>query len=127
MEIGKLRQRVQIQTYSEIQDATFKTLKTFTTIATVFAEIKPVKGYVTFDTKQIDQTVTHKVTIRYQPYITSENWLYMNSRRFRIRSVRNIDERNRYLELLCEEDSLAFDNFEVNDEAAGDPLRNLLG
>jgi SPP1 family predicted phage head-tail adaptor len=127
MDIGSLRLRVQIQTYTETQDATHKTLKTWETTKTVWADIKPMKGLITFDTKQIGEQVTHKVIIRYQPYITTENWLYMNSRRFRIRSVRNVDERNRYLELLCEEDSFAFNNFEAGEEAANDPLRELLG
>jgi SPP1 family predicted phage head-tail adaptor len=126
MEIGKLRHRVQIQSYSEMQDSTHKTLKTWATTHTVWADINPVKGLVTFDTKQIGEGVTHKIIIRYQPYITSENWVYFNSRRFRIRLVLNIQERNRFLELLCEEDSFAFSHFEADENAAGDSLVELL-
>jgi SPP1 family predicted phage head-tail adaptor len=127
MDIGSLRLRVQIQTYTEAQDNTHRTIKTWTTVKTVWADIQPVKGLVTFDTKQIGEGVTHKITVRYQPNINTEHWLYMNSRRFRIRSVRNLQERNRYLELLCEEDSLAIHNFTVNEDAVENPLQDLLG
>lgn len=127
MEIGKLRHRVQIQSYSETQDATHRTYKTWTTVLTVWADIEPVKGLVTFDTKQIGEGVTHKITMRYQEYVTTERWIYFESRRFRIRAVRNLQERNRFLELLCEEDSLALDNFETDIDRVGNPLSELLG
>lgn len=121
--IGRMRHRMQIQRYSEVQDNSHGTTKTWTTISTVFAEMVAVKGYTTFDTQQINEAVTHKITIRYQPYITSELWLLMNSRRFRIRNVRNLSERNRFLELLCEEVFHAFDNFTVDVDAVEQPLR----
>lgn len=124
--IARLRHRMQLQTYSEIQDDTHKTLKTWTTLSTVFAEIVPVKGYTTFNTQQIEQTITHKITIRYQDFITSELWLLMNSRRFRIRNIRNILERNRFLEMLCEEVFFASDDFTVDSDAVEQPLRQEL-
>lgn len=126
MEIGRFNSRVKIQRYSESQQAgTEKTNKDWTTIATVWCDIQPVKGLVTFDTMQIDKTVTTKIFMRYRDYITTELWLYYDSRRFRIRSVRNIDERNRFLELLCEEDSLAIHEFEADIDRVGEPLRIL--
>jgi SPP1 family predicted phage head-tail adaptor len=127
MEIGKLRARIEIQSYTEIQSGGHNTYKKWTTVKNVWADIDPVKGLVTLDTKQIGEKVTHKITIRYQPFITTEHWIYFNSRRYRIRSVRNLQERNRFLELLCEEDSIAIDEFEVGVEKVGDPLREDLG
>lgn len=124
--IGRLRHRMQIQSYSEIQDSTHGTLKTWTTLYTVFAEIVPVKGYTTFDTQQINEAITHKITIRWQPYITSELWLLKDSRRFRIRNVRNLLETNRFLEMLCEEVFYGFDEFVVGADAVEQPLRQEL-
>lgn len=120
--IGRLRHRVQIQSYSEVQDSTHGTIKTWTTLYTVFAEIVPVKGYTTFDTQQINEAVTHKITIRWQPYITSELWLLKDSRRFRIRNIRNLLERNRFLEMLCEEVFYGLDEFVVDTDAVEQPL-----
>lgn len=127
MEIGMLNARVQIQSYAETQDNTHKTLKIWTTVKTVWGQIEPLKGSVVFDTKQIGEGLTHKIIIRYQPYITTENWVYYNNRRFRIRFVRDLRNSQRFLELLCEEDSYAFHNFEADEDAAGNPLRDLLG
>ena len=121
--IGRLRHRMQIQTYSETQDYQSGTIKTWTSIATVFAEIIPSHGYATFNAAQVENLVTHKIIIRYQPYITSENWLLMNSRRFRIRSIKNLLERNRFLELYCEEVFFAIDEFEVDVNTVEDHLR----
>jgi SPP1 family predicted phage head-tail adaptor len=126
MNIGKLRLRVQIQRYTEKQDDTHRTYKNWETIHTVWASMEPVKGLVMLDTKNIGEGVTVKVTIRYQPYITTEHWLYMNSRRFRIRAVRNLIEQNKFIELLCEEDSLAIDEFRTDVNRVEDPL-NVLG
>lgn len=120
--IGRLRHRVQIQSYSEVQDSAHGTIKTWTTLYTVFAEIIPVKGYTTFDTQQINEAVTHKITIRWQPYITSELWLLKDSRRFRIRNIRNLLETNRFLEMLCEEVFYGLDEFAVGADAVEQPL-----
>jgi SPP1 family predicted phage head-tail adaptor len=127
MIVGKLRHRMDLQYYTETQDATYRTLKRWITVARIWGEIEPVKGLVTFDTKQMNETVTHKITIRYRESITTENWLYMDSRRFRVRFVRNLKETNRYLELLCEEDGYAMQNFETEISTVEEPIRDLLG
>jgi SPP1 family predicted phage head-tail adaptor len=120
--IANLRHRVQIQKYTETQDNQSGTVKTWTTLMTVFAEVKSVTGYVTFNSQQIEEKITHTIRIRWQSGITSENWLLMNSRRFRIRNVQNLFEKNRFLILMCEEVFYASTSFEVNDNSIGDPL-----
>jgi len=122
MKISRLRHRVELQRYNEVQDSGHGTIKTWTTFDTVFAMIESVKGYVTFQTQQIEEKITHKITIRYHDYVTSENWILMNSRRFRIRNVENLLEKNRFLVLLCEEVFHARDYFRVGVNAVGDAL-----
>lgn len=126
MKIARLRHRIEIQTYTETQDDTISTIKTWNTIMTVWAEIQSVSGYVTYLTQQIDEKVTHKFIIRYQPYITSENWILMDSRRFRIRSVTNYLEKNRFLELACEEVFLAQEYFQAGVNKVAEPLEQNL-
>ena len=70
--IGDLRHRIQLQRYTEKEDSGHGTIKTWETIATVYANIIPVNGLVTFDTQQIDKKITHKIIIRYYPYISAE-------------------------------------------------------
>lgn len=123
IDVGQLKHRMQLTSYSEIQDDTHKTMKSWPLISYVWAYIEAVKGLTQFDTKQIGEGVSHKITIRYRANVTSENWLYMKSRLFRIRHVRNLEERNILLELLCEEDFTLVDSFLVSQNRVGDPLK----
>lgn len=126
--IGNLRHRIAIQTYTEIPLGTSEVQKSWSTIDNCWANIEALQGLTYFDTQQIGKGITHKITIRYNPQInvTAENWVFYMGKRFRIRFVKNIDERRRYLELLCEVEQLAIDNFEVGDEAVGDPLADVM-
>lgn len=101
---GHLRHRIALQTYAEAPTGSYDTSKTWTTIASFWGIVEPVKGLVYFDTKQIGEGVTHKITVRYNPAypISTEHWLLYDGRRYRVRSVVNTLERDRFLELLCE-------------------------
>jgi SPP1 family predicted phage head-tail adaptor len=103
--IGSLDARVEIQTLSEVESGTSDTQSTWTTIATVWANIKPVQGLVALDTKNIGQGITHKIVIRTRD-ITSEFWIKYQDKRYRVRGV-TADKR--FTELLCEYDSNASD------------------
>lgn len=125
MNIKKLNLRVTFTTYGEVEEVDGSgTYKTWQDIATVWAHVKPVKGLVRFDTKQIGEEITHKVITRFfnDPNITTEHWIRFRDKHFRIRSVTNVDEANRYYEFMCMEDSELADYFEANIDAAGDPL-----
>lgn len=111
--IGELRKRVAIQTYTETESGTYKTSKVWVTVVTVFGQLSPVSGLTAIDTMQIGQKVTHKVYIRFYPNVTSENWLLIEGRRFRIRTVINIEELNQFLELLVEEAFPSSHNFDT--------------
>jgi phage head-tail adaptor, putative, SPP1 family len=106
MTIGSMRQRVNIQTLAAnpVQEASgLRDL--YTTIATVWASVEPVSGNTEFASKQIGEEVTHRVVIRYRSDVTAENWISWRGRRFRIRKVRDLEERRRYQILDCEEAS----------------------
>lgn len=103
MNIGLLKHNVAIQTYTEGELSAYKTNKTWTSIAIVKGKLETVNGLITMDTMQINQKITHKVYIRYYPNLTTEHWLLINLRRFRIRSIINKWELNKLLELFCEE------------------------
>lgn len=89
-------------------------------LASVWAQIMPVKGSAYLYRQQIDESVTHKIYIRYIPWLTSEHWLvykkgnfqtHLNSANesliqyvlYRIKSVNNLEQQQRFLELECEE------------------------
>lgn len=123
--IGRMRHRISLQSYSEMQDSTFQTVPTWTTITTFWGEVVATKGRVYFNGQQTDEVITHKITMRYQNSnvpITTELWLLFRNRRFRIRRVKDILERNRFLELMCEEVFLAQSNFTSGSGTANEPL-----
>ncbi len=50
-----------------------------------------------------DRTTTHLVTIRYHPQVTVDTRVLYGTRQLFVRGVRNVDEDNVSMELLCEE------------------------
>lgn len=120
--IGDLRHRIKLQRYTETIKSMHGTNKYWETFATVFAEIIPVSGYVTFDTQQIEKKVTHKIRIRNYPNLNSEHWILFGARRFRIRNVSKELEQNKFMILLCEEIETLRDYFEVGVDQVGEPL-----
>lgn len=123
MEIGRLQHRIKIATYREsmVPNST-NTNKFFSIIYNVWAKIAVANSKVYFNGVQTDETITHKITIRYQPIITTENWILFDGRFFRIRGVKNIDEKNRWLELACMEIGYDMDSFIVDVNSTGDAL-----
>ncbi len=105
---GALRHAIIIQSLADTPTGTTTgsdITTTYTNLYTLRARIEALKGTVYFDTKQIGEGITHKITIRkYSSAITTEHWILWDSRRFRIRAVRDLFERKRWTEFLCEEE-----------------------
>lgn len=126
MIVGKLRHRVTILRKNEIETfESFTSMTTYAEVATVWANIESTKGLVRFDTKQVGDEITHKITIRNYPLVTTENWLQFENRKFRIRFVMDSDERRQYLELLCQEVFTNTMEFIATENVAGDPVSDI--
>ena len=52
---------------------------------------------------QLESPLTHAIIIRYTDDILTVDRVNFNGRLMQIRSVRNIEEMNRWIELSCEE------------------------
>tara|TARA_B100000161_G_scaffold87043_1_gene60890 strand:+ start:4402 stop:4725 length:324 start_codon:yes stop_codon:yes gene_type:complete len=103
MAVGGLRHKVDLQKPTNTRDAGGGAVKTFTTLAQLYAQIKPVSGQEKYRQGQVQESVTHHVTVRYRSDIGTNMRLVYQSRNFNIRHIRNIDERNRFLLLVCNE------------------------
>jgi SPP1 family predicted phage head-tail adaptor len=114
MKIGQLRHFIAIQSRREVMTDTGGTSITFENVYQCYADVKPVSGYVSFDTKQIGEKVTHTLRIRHHPHVTTENWILWQQKRFRIRSVIDVGERHRWLDLLCEHVEVNMPEFETD-------------
>jgi len=101
--IGKLRERVTIEQPTRASDGQGGYTETWSTLATVWAAIKPVTARETYFGHKLEHRVTHKITIRYRSDIAIQMRIAQGTRYFQIHGYKNVDERNRFLELLCEE------------------------
>ena len=103
---GALRHRIAIEADSVTSDGgggLDKPWATPTTVAKVWAAIQPLRGAERLKAQQLEESITHKITIRYRTGISPSQRVNFKGRIFNIRSVINVEERNRWLELLCEE------------------------
>lgn len=108
MRAGELRHRVKLQSPSGSRDAVGERVTVWTDEATdVPANVRPLNGREQFFAAQKQASTTHLVTIRYGSYVSGidASWRVMfGSRIFTIDAPpRNIDERNKQLDLLCTE------------------------
>jgi SPP1 family predicted phage head-tail adaptor len=100
---GDLRHSVRIQAYRQVSDGGGGTTKEWTDYANIRAHISPIAGREVTINGQIEARLSHRVTMRWLPGLEASMRVLFGSRPFNIRWIRNLDERNRWIELLCEE------------------------
>ena len=96
-----LRQQITLQTPAATVDSFGQHTRTWTTFATVWADIAPVGARELQAGDAANLQVTHRITIRWLSDLTSDKRVLFGSRVFQIVGIRNIEERNEYLELLA--------------------------
>ena len=69
----------------------------------VRASLEPLRGGEALRALQLEDRVTHRITTRYRAGITAKMRIRFKSRLFNIRSVINVEEANRFLEIMAEE------------------------
>ena len=74
-----------------------------TTFATVRACIKPLRGGERLRAMQLEDSVTHRFTMRWRSGVTAKHRLKFGARLFNCRSVINVDEKSKWLEIMAEE------------------------
>jgi SPP1 family predicted phage head-tail adaptor len=100
---GTLRKRVTFQAETPATDSAGGYALAWADVLTAWAEIVPGSGQKYFVDGHLEGHVTHHVTLRYQPGVTTDLRMIYNGRQFNIRAVLNADESNRWLVLLVEE------------------------
>lgn len=99
---------IQIQAPTDTGDSAGDVVESFTTIATVYAVIKPASGRESLYSQQLQSPHTHKITIRFlaalmPPPVGCKHRVLYDGRTLNIVAVRDPDEGKRYLELTCDE------------------------
>lgn len=104
--IGKLRHRLTIEEEVRVADGGGGFDLSWQAIATepvVWGRVTPLSGREVLRASQLQTPVSHRVTIRYRADVTASMRLTLGSRVFNIRALINVEERDRWLELTCEE------------------------
>lgn len=106
MNIGRLSKRIQIFRYVDGEDSMGQSTQKLSPVATVWADISPIRGSEFYELKKIQSRVTHKCFIRYREEYAdiNSNWyLRVDDKPFDIDSVVDVDYEHKMLEIRCYE------------------------
>ena len=101
MRAGQLNKRVSIERPGSAQSETGQVVDGWSTVATVWAAIQPLSGRELFAAQQLQARADLLVRIRYLAGVEPKMRVRFGARLLDIQAVRNLDERNRELELFC--------------------------
>jgi len=102
MSIGKMRFEIELQKPTNTRDAGGGITEEYTTLSNLYASIETTRGNETLRQGQVQEKTTHIFTIRYRRDIGTNYRIRYDSDNYNIKYIKNIDNRNRYLELECE-------------------------
>lgn len=104
---GKMRHRITFQQFSGSQDGFGDPLQAddtnWTDAATLWAAIDPVSGREFYAAEQSQSEVSHKVRCRYRAGLDTAMRIVCGSRRFKIISIIDWEERHESLLIMCKE------------------------
>lgn len=100
---GELRHRIALQSRSSAPSGSDDLAHTYTTVATVAAKARAIQGGRMVSGVQTEERVTHLFLVRFRTDQGAWRWILFNGRRLEVRTVRDPDERGRWLEIQAEE------------------------
>jgi SPP1 family predicted phage head-tail adaptor len=102
LEAGSLDQRVRIEQKSVTRDSFKAEVVTWVTVATVWAEVTPLRGRELFAAAQLQSTADMRFRIRYRSDITTAHRLVHRGINYDVRYVAEIPPQKSGLEILAE-------------------------
>lgn len=103
MSLGRMRHKVIIQSKSATSDGAGGSSIEWKGTNEIWAHVKPMSERENFKGMQLEESKTYEITVRYRTGVTAGQIIKFGERLFNIKQVRNRDERNKYLDILCEE------------------------
>ncbi|MFT9848514.1 phage head closure protein [Aneurinibacillus sp. REN35] len=103
MNPGKLNKRITLQRFEKTKDSEGIVTEAWNDVATVWASAEPLRGREYFAAAAVNQENIVRFRIRYRPGVTSEMRVVYGGRLFDIKSVIDVNERHRELQLMAEE------------------------
>ena len=98
-----MRYRVKVERSTNTRDAGGGIAQAFSPTTIIYANIKPTGANSSYRQGMVQEKVTHEVTLRYMSNIDTNSIIVFGNRKLNVRGIINVDERDRFLKLLCEE------------------------
>lgn len=103
MDIGRMDKRVTFFRREEVADGLGQCRQGMTEVCTVWAAIAPVRGGEYYEAQKLREELTWKIYVRFLPGITADMAIRYKDRMFQIKSVIDVNFRQRTLEIMCTE------------------------
>lgn len=100
MRIGDLDRRIVVQQASTTQDSYGQPIETWTAVATVWAQVTPMRGRETFGSEQVLDRGPQRFRIRYRSDVTVQHRLSYNDIIYQIHDVQEVG-RHEGLDLIA--------------------------
>jgi SPP1 family predicted phage head-tail adaptor len=101
--VGVMRQRLSLETATELSDESGALQTTWVGQGDLWGQITPASSADRFVGDRQEETVTHRILIRWRPDVQGGARFRLGARTFLVRSVVDPDERQRVLICRCEE------------------------
>lgn len=98
---GQLDRRITIQTFSETTDTFGQEVKSFSTLAQVWANVVEKVGREGEDGDMIAATKKVEFIIRYRTDVDEEMRISYNSNIYKIQAIQSADARKAFLKIVC--------------------------
>jgi SPP1 family predicted phage head-tail adaptor len=100
---GMLREPIALQREVSEDDDFGGQVKEFQTFANTKAYVKPLSGREAVFGMQLEGRLTHRIYMRYRADLHPKDRIVIRGEPVQVRSVINLELRNKWLEVLCEE------------------------
>lgn len=98
---GQLDRRITIQTFSESTDSFGQEVKSYSTLASVWANVTEKVGSEGEDGDMIAATKRVEFIIRYRTDVNEQMRISYNSNIYKIQAIQSADARKAFLKLVC--------------------------
>ena len=98
---GQLDRRITLQTFSESTDSFGQEVKSYSTLASVWANVTEKVGSEGEDGDMIAATKRVEFIIRYRTDVNEQMRISYNSNIYKIQAIQSADARKAFLKLVC--------------------------
>jgi len=105
MKVGNLRHRIVIQSYTASIATNGETTKSFTTFATVFAEVRPISAreILQNNSDKVQQEISHVATIRFLSGVLAKMRVVWETKTLEVLGVVPDRTNKKMIQLTCKE------------------------